>query len=145
MKVVGSGPTMLFGVNVPCRPVRSPLPVIVTIDPGAIPDWKLAPLTKAMLVGPGSRDVSENTVENPLADAVTVIGPALAPAVTVVEAWPVESVVTVEDPSVAEPFVTAKLTWAPPTPLPFASVTFTTTGDPNAELTSATCALPETC
>ena len=60
--------------------------------------------------------------------ALTVIAPGVAPAVTVVDACPVESVMTEEEPSVATPEATWKFTCAPAMPLPFESTTLTTSG-----------------
>ena len=71
--------------------------------------------------------------------ALTVIAPAVAPAVTVVEACPVESVMADDEPSVAAPEATWKFTCAPATPLPFESTTLTTSGDVKAVLITVVC------
>ena len=64
---------------------------------------------------------------NPLACAVTTIAPELAPAVTVTEARPLPSVVTL--PLLTEPpFEAENATGMPARPWPFELTTFTTTG-----------------
>src|SRR5712692_5991763 len=97
-----------------------------------------------MLLGPGSLDVRLKLVLRPAVVAVTVIAPALVPAVTVAEACPEESVVAVGDPTVALPAVTAKLTCAPEAAFPLASTTLTTRGDANAAPIRAVCPSPDT-
>jgi hypothetical protein len=64
----------------------------------------------------------------PAEEAVTVFVPAVAPNVRFVEASPVLSVVAVVALSVPPPAVTAKVTGAPETPLPFTSDTLTAKG-----------------
>src|ERR1700733_5819800 len=100
---------------------------------------KLAPLTMVMLDGPGSCAVRVKLTLKVEDVAVMVIAPAIAPAVTVVDVCPVESVMAEEKPSMAEPDVTWKFTCAPGTPLPFESTTLTIIGDGKAVLMAVVC------
>ena len=109
--VVGSGPcTIPVGVRTPEREFAKLVPVMVTMEPGDAPGWKLAPLTMAAMVGVGGATglaTSVNWVEKPLADAVTTILPGVEPAVAVTKACPLVPVVAAAVLRVALPLVTA--------------------------------------
>src|SRR5271170_2313041 len=81
----GSGPMALATI---C-PLTAGATLAFTTEPspqGARPVWKLAPLTKLVLMtlGPAASVVTVAEAENPAAEAVITAGPAPAPAVTVV-------------------------------------------------------------
>src|ERR1700682_4966689 len=107
---------MAVGTTTPCMPVAMPLPVTTVRDPGDMPGWKLAAFKKTTPVGPGSRDESENDAVNAPEVASTVMAPEFGPACTVVEAWPLASVVASGVPTLALPLVTANDTEAPENP-----------------------------
>src|SRR5665213_2743324 len=140
-KVVGSEPSGLTADNTPWTPGKIPMPRMVASPPGEMPVFgsKLAPFTIVMLEGPGSCAVRLKVTLKVEDVALIVIAPAVAPAVTVVDACPVESVITEEEPSVTTPEVTTKFTWVPETPLPFESTTLTVSGSANAVLIVADC------
>src|SRR5512133_2446475 len=97
------------------RPGARPLAMMVaTLHGESAPRWKSAPFRKldAVSVGPGGDTVRLNVCEKPLAAAVTVTAPAVAPAVTVTCACPLEPVLTVALESVAGP-VTVNVTGTP--------------------------------
>ncbi len=139
-KLVGSPPMMLKPLKNPCAPVRIPVPVMVTIDPGAatlVVVEKLAPFANLMLLGPVRRVVKvNNTVKVPY-DAAMLTGPPVPPAVTVVEALPWLSVLGFEFEITAFPLNSAKLIGTPATPLPALSISLTTSADGNGVLTNA--------
>src|SRR5579864_4672148 len=121
-----------------------PLPAMMTIAPGDTACWKLAALLNVTLLGPGRREVNVKVTLKLAEVAVTLIVPALALAVTVVEAWPFVPVGADAGPSDALPVVTWNVTVAPCTGFPLASKTFTTSGAGNAVLMSVVCPSPET-
>jgi hypothetical protein len=88
-----------------------------------------------MFCGPIWPALKVKVVEKVPEVATMVIFPAVAPAVTTVEAAPVASVVVVGVATTALPLVTAKVTGAPGTPLPKASTTLTIKGAEKAVLT----------
>src|SRR5579863_2479903 len=106
-KVVGYAEP-LGGVRTPVTPGRIPTPRMVAIPPGEMPvlGLKLAPLTMVMLPGPARCAVRVNVTLNVDMLAVTVIAPAVAPAVTLMEACPFEPVTADEELRVAVPAVT---------------------------------------
>src|SRR5580698_8436056 len=135
-KVVGSWPELFAAGSTPVTPDRMPLPRMLAIPPGEIPVFglKLAPLTTVMLDGPNGCAVSVKLTLKVADVAVTVIVPGVPPAVTVVDACPVASVMAEEDPSEAVPEVTWKFTCVPETPLPPEFTTLTVSGEVNAVL-----------
>src|ERR1700683_1865349 len=103
--VVGSSPALLAADSSPWTPGRIPGPLMVAIPPGEMPVFgsKLAPLTMVMLLGPTGCAVKVKLTLKAPEVALIVMVPGVAPAVTVVDACPVESVVAVAEPSVALP------------------------------------------
>src|SRR5579863_1806611 len=118
---------------------------MVTISPGATQpgdgqpfwSWKKVPFKKTMCWGPMRPAVNVNVVVNVPEVATIEMLPAVAPAVTMVEATPVGSVVVVGVAITALPLDTANVTGAPGTPLFWLSTTLTTSGATNAALTNA--------
>src|SRR5579883_1479955 len=145
-----SGPRMLLGTTTPVMPGVRPVPWIVTISPGETmpgsgPETcRLAALRNTILLGPGGETVRLNVAVKPLALAVTTTAPALPPAVTLVDALPLASVVVLCVATVAEPLVTENETGTFATGLPVESVTFTTSGFAKAAFAIAVWLLPET-
>src|SRR3981189_1658583 len=76
-KLVGSPPTMLTLLKRPSTPGKIPLPVMVTIDPGAAATSvaKLAPLANFMFVGPLAFVLRLNVTVKVPNDAAMVTGP----------------------------------------------------------------------
>src|SRR5260370_38189508 len=85
-------PMILYAVTSPCTPGAMPLPLMMAIEPGDITGRKLAALVNVTLVGPGRREVRLKVALKVDVIAVTTIGPAVAPAVTVGEACPLTPV-----------------------------------------------------
>ena len=108
------------------------------------PTCRLAAFRKleALRLGPEGDTVRLNVTEYPLIDAVTLAWPVVAPAVTLMEACPLEVVVTAALEMVTGP-VLEKLTTTPETG-PLALFTCTTNGAVNAALMTAVCGLPPT-
>jgi hypothetical protein len=108
-------------------------------------DW-LFPLETAIDAAAPAVFVSEKLAddETPATVAVTVYEPAVAVAVAVTDATPLEPVVAVVEPSdaLAAPEGAAKVTVTPETGLPFASSTVAESDAPNAVLTVADCDAP---
>src|SRR5580704_7927009 len=107
-KVVGYWPLVIGAGTTPETPGSIPKPRMFAIEPGETPVFgsKLAPLMIVILVGAGGSDMRVKLTLKVAVAAVTVIAPAVAPAVTVVEACPEEFVVAEAVPSVAVPEVT---------------------------------------
>src|SRR5580704_2875914 len=136
-----------FGVTIPVIELVRLVPIRVTMEPGEAPGGKLAPLTIAVMVGPGGGTavaVSANSAVKPPDEAVTTMLPGVEPAVTVIDACPLLPVGTVAALSVALPLVTAKATLTPATGLLLAFTAWTTNGIEKAVLTVAVCPPPET-
>src|ERR1700733_14078778 len=140
-KVVGSCPALLAAGGTPVTPDRIPVPLMVGIPPGEIPVFglKLAPFTMLMLAGPLGCAVRVKLTLKLDDVALTVMVPGVPPAVTVVDACPVESVIAEEGVSVAAPEVTWKLTCTPATPLPAEFTTATVRGEAKAVSIWALC------
>src|ERR1700722_19630890 len=121
---------MIGADSTPVTPLRIPVPRMVAMPPGDIPVFglKLAPFTIERPDGPrGWGGGWKMTLK------------VDAPAVTGVEAWPLEFVIAEEDPSVAVPAVIWKLTWTPGMPLPLAFTTWTTSGEVKAVPIAVVC------
>src|ERR1700730_9243270 len=86
-KVVGSWPALFAAESNPDTPGRIPAPWMVAIAPGEMPVFgsKLAPFTMVRLDGPGRCAVRLKLTLKVAVVALTVIVPAVPPAVTVVE------------------------------------------------------------
>src|ERR1700722_13863375 len=132
---------MIGADSTPVTPFRIPVPRMVAMPPGDIPVFglKLAPFTIERPDGPRGWEVRVKLTLKVDELAVTVMLPGVAPAVTVVEAWPLEFVIAEEDPSVAVPAVIWKLTWTPGMPLPLAFTTWTTSGEVKAVPIAVVC------
>src|SRR5579863_9781044 len=87
-KVVGSWPALLAPDTNPVPAGRMPVPLIVAIPPGEMPVFgsKLAPFTMVRLDGPGRCAVRLKFTLKVEDVALTVIAPAVPPAVALVEA-----------------------------------------------------------
>jgi hypothetical protein len=118
--------------------------VTVARPQAAKPIAPLAVLVKllAVIEGPGGMDVRLAVAVSPPALAVTTMGPACAPAVTVVEARPVASVLALAGFTVALPDVTANVTAVFGTTFPPASFATKATGCPKGCPTTAVCPPP---
>ena len=144
LSVYGNGPKPLIPDTTPWRLGAKPGPVTVVRPHGTRPGAALLIVLKAALkklfavsTGPGGRTVSVKVALNVLYDAMIVTGPAVAPAVAVVNARPWASVVAPEGLTDAEPPLTEKVTLMPETGLLLLSRTETTSGCANAWLAIA--------